>query len=69
MEWISIAIGVSFLLLIMIAFYKVVIKRRPVEDMYTPFDNATSGKDDGVSRHPIQDDETYIEPTTEQKRD
>ena len=69
MEWISIAIGVCFLLLIVIAFYKVVIKRRPVEDMYTPFDNATSGKDDGVSRHPIQDDETYIEPTTEQKRD
>lgn len=69
MEWISIAIGVIFLLLIIVAFYKVVIKRRPVEDMYTPFDNATSGKDEGISRHPIQDDETYIEPTTEQKKD
>lgn len=69
MTWISIGIGVAFLLLIAIAFYKVVIKRRPVSDMYTPFDNATSGKDDGVSRQPIQDDETYIEPRTEQKRD
>lgn len=69
MEWISIAIGVIFLLLIIVAFYKVVIRRRPVEDIYTPFDNATSGKDDGVSRHPIKDDETYIEPRTEQKKD
>lgn len=69
MEWISIAIGVIFLLLIIVAFYKIVIKRRPVEDIYTPFDNATSGKDDGVSRQPIKDDETYIEPRTEQKKD
>lgn len=69
MEWISIAIGVIFLLLIIVAFYKVVIRRRPVEDIYTPFDNVTSGKDDGVSRHPIKDDETYIEPRTEQKKD
>lgn len=65
MEWIGLVIAVAFLVLIGIAFYRVVIKRRPVEDIYTPFDNATSGKDDGVTRHPIQDDNTYIEPTTE----
>jgi len=65
MDWVSLIIAAAFLILIALAFYRVVIKRRPVEDMYTPFDNATSGKDDAVTRHPIQDDNTYIEPTTE----
>lgn len=66
---ISIIIGILFIVLVLVAVYKTVRNRRNGGDSYTPFDNITRGVQDDVSREPLKEEQTYIEPRVEQRKE
>lgn len=44
-------VGVLFLGLVLVGVYNIVVRKKKVENMYTPFDDATQGiKDDDRER-------------------
>ncbi len=66
---ILITLGVLFMILILLAVYKTIRNRRNGGDTYTPFDNLTRGVSDDVSREPLKEEQTYIEPRVEERKE
>ncbi|MFJ7918630.1 DUF3951 domain-containing protein [Lysinibacillus fusiformis] len=59
---IVIGIGIIFIGLIITGVYNMVIKKKKITNMYTPFDDFTRGTNNTNSSKYLQDTTKYIEP-------
>lgn len=67
MEYIYLLIMVAVIGLICFAVYRTVVKKKKAENIYTPFDDATSGTNDTYSSRSLIEDTDQATPYEEKK--
>ncbi|MEY9975191.1 DUF3951 domain-containing protein [Lysinibacillus sp. RC79] len=57
-----VVIGIIFIGLIILGVYNIVVRKKKITNMYTPFDDFTRGTDNTNRSRDLQEKTKYIEP-------
>ncbi|MGE7842145.1 DUF3951 domain-containing protein [Lysinibacillus sp. NPDC093712] len=57
-----VVIGIIFIGLIIFGVYNIVVRKKKITNMYTPFDDFTRGTDNTNRNRDLQEKTKYIEP-------